>query len=191
METHHPLKIERKLRGWSQSKIAETLGITTRTVSRWEQGLSVPYPYYREQLCALFGKNARELGMLSETEENDIVEDATPPVAEPITPVAPEQESFLVDPAVPEVLGSANKLLGRDDLLMQVKARLLQGDSLALTALNGLPGIGKTALAVALATDWEVQNRFCDGILWAGLGPHPKVLDLLARWGKLLGVAPS
>src|SRR5215469_150468 len=71
MDTH-PLKIERKLRGWSQSKLAEALGITTRTVSRWEQGLSVPYPYYREQLCALFGKNARELGMLSEDEENDI-----------------------------------------------------------------------------------------------------------------------
>jgi len=132
--------------------------------------------------------------MLSETEENDIVEEeATLPVAdaEPITPAVPEQELFLVDPAIPEVLGSANKLLGRDDLLMQVKERLLQGDSLALTALNGLPGIGKTALAVALATDWEVQNRFCDGILWAGLGPRPKVLDLLARWGKLLGVAPS
>src|SRR2546421_10424678 len=66
----HPLKIERKLRGWSQSRIAEALGITTRTVSRWEQGLSMPYPYYREQLCALFGKNARELGMLSESDEN-------------------------------------------------------------------------------------------------------------------------
>jgi tetratricopeptide (TPR) repeat protein/transcriptional regulator with XRE-family HTH domain len=202
METHHPLKIERKLRGWSQSRIAEALGITTRTVSRWEQGLSVPYPYYREQLCALFGKNARELGMLSDNDENDVEEGeeeetepltatATPAVTEPITPVVPDQETFLVDPAIPEVLGSANKLLGRDDLLMQVKERLLQGDSLALTALNGLPGIGKTALAVALATDWQVQTRFCDGILWAGLGPQPKVLDLLARWGKLLGVAPS
>jgi tetratricopeptide (TPR) repeat protein len=167
-------------------------------VSRWEQGLSVPYPYYREQLCALFGKNARELGMILDTEENDIVieeermeEQAISPVTEPITSVAPEQDTFLVDPAIPEVLGSTNKLLGRDDLLMQVKGRLLQGDSLALTALNGLPGIGKTALAVALATDWQVQARFCDGILWAGLGPHPKVLDLLARWGKLLGVAPN
>lgn len=195
MEPQHPLKIERKLRGWSQSRIAEALGITTRTVSRWEQGLSVPYPYYREQLCALFGKNARELGMLSENEENNIVEEeAVAPsqvVTEPLAAMTPEPESFLVDPTIPEVLGSTNKLLGRDGLLIQVRERLVKGDSLALTALNGLPGIGKTALAVALATDWQVQKRFCDGILWAGLGPHPKVLDLLARWGKLLGVAPS
>src|SRR5262249_21299231 len=131
METQHPLKIERKLRGWSQSKIAEALGITTRTVSRWEQGLSVPYPYYREQLCALFGKNARELGMLSEDEENDIEATAVatpavkPAVNNPVAPAASEPETFLVDPAIPEGLGSANRLLGRDNLLMQVRDRLV------------------------------------------------------------------
>jgi tetratricopeptide (TPR) repeat protein/transcriptional regulator with XRE-family HTH domain len=224
-ETQHPLKLERKLRGWSQSRIAEALGITTRTVSRWEQGLSVPYPYYREQLCALFGKNARELGMISDNDESeqgtiyqvgeeaaDAVSSVGAPkllstiyqespaagrtmtidtVTDPLTPIVSDQDTSLIDPAIPEVLGSANRLLGRHTLMMHVKERLLQGDSLALTALNGLPGIGKTALAVALATDLEVQTRFRDGILWAGLGPHPKVLDLLARWGKLLGVAPS
>jgi tetratricopeptide (TPR) repeat protein/transcriptional regulator with XRE-family HTH domain len=219
-ETQHPLKIERRLRGWSQSRIAEALGITTRTVSRWEQGLSVPYPYYREQLCALFGKNARELGMISDNDEDEILEEeainevSTPslsaghtatidtvgapanyqygtPAGPPLAPTVSDQDTFLIDPAIPEVLGSANRLLGRHTLMQHVKERLLRGDSLALTALNGLPGIGKTALAVALATDLEVQTRFRDGILWAGLGPHPKVLDLLARWGKLLGVAPS
>jgi tetratricopeptide (TPR) repeat protein len=115
----------------------------------------------------------------------------TDTVTEPFAPIVSDQDTCLIDPAIPEVLGSANRLLGRANLLIHVKERLLQGDSLALTALNGLPGIGKTALAVALATDLEVQTRFRDGILWAGLGPHPKVLDLLARWGKLLGVAPS
>ena len=62
----HPLKVERELRGWSQARVAEAVGTNVRTVIRWEQGKSVPYPYYREQLCALFGKNARELGLLSE-----------------------------------------------------------------------------------------------------------------------------
>src|SRR5262249_2345574 len=154
------------------------LGITTRTVSRWEQGLSMPYPYYREQLCALFGKNARELGMLEDDDDTAyLTEERGRYVPQGIAIedsllVVPDQETLLVDPAIPEVLGNTHRLLGRDDLLMQVKLRLLQGDSLALTALNGLPGIGKTALAVALATDREVQMRFCDGILWAGLGPH-------------------
>ena len=58
-------------------------------------------------------------------------------------------------------------------------------------ALNGLLGIGETALAAALATDQEVQSYFRDGILWAGLGSQPDILGILSRWGKLLGVAPS
>ena len=62
---------------------------------------------------------------------------------------------------------------------------------MALTALGGLLGIGNTALAVALATDQEILTHFCDGILWARLGPRPNVLGQLTRWGKLLGVAPS
>ena len=47
-----------------QAKVAEAVGTNVRTVIRWEQWQSVPYPYYREQLCTLFGKNARELGLL-------------------------------------------------------------------------------------------------------------------------------
>ena len=173
----YPLKAERKRRGWSQAKIAEALGVTTRTVSRWELGLTVPYPYYREQLCALFGKDARELGLLSDIDEHDIVE-----------------QTSLVRPTVsdiPGALSSVDSLLGRQDVFMQVKERLFAGNHVALTALDDLPGIGKTALAAALASDREVQTHFRDGVLWTGLGPHPNMLSLLARWGKLLGVAPN
>src|SRR5215470_11718762 len=52
-------------------------------------------------------------------------------------------------------------------------AQLFARQSLALTALDGLPGVGKTALAVAVSLDAAVQAHFADGILWAGLGPHP------------------
>lgn len=60
------LKNERELHGWSQAKVAEALNTTVRTISRWEQGQALPYPYYREQLCELFGKDTRELGLLPE-----------------------------------------------------------------------------------------------------------------------------
>ena len=62
----HPLKVERELRGWSQARVAEAVGTNVRTVIRWEQGQSVPYPYHRELLCEVFGKNARDLGLLEE-----------------------------------------------------------------------------------------------------------------------------
>ena len=65
------MRVERELRGWSQAKLAETLGTTTRSVSRWEQGLAMPYPHYREQLCVIFGKTAKELGLLPATNKDD------------------------------------------------------------------------------------------------------------------------
>jgi len=59
------LKAEREQYGWSQIKLAETLGVSATTVRRWERGQAVPYPYYREKLVDLFGKTPQELGLLS------------------------------------------------------------------------------------------------------------------------------
>ena len=172
------LKVERKRQGWSQAEVAEALGVSTRTVSRWEQGIVLPHPYYLEQLCNLFGKTAEELNLLPDTSGDNAPEVLIP-------------ASFLADPAILEFLGYANSLLGRDSVLMQVKERLFAANVPSSIALAGLPGIGKTALAAALATDQQVQLHFRDGILWARLGPHPNVLGHLARWGELLGVLPS
>ena len=176
------LKAERKRRGWSQAKVAEALGVSPRTVRRWEQGIIVPYPYYSYQLCALFGKTATELGLVSDANENDVAVEVS------LSPTQLAAPSVLADPTTPQGLESANSLLGRDSLFIRVKQSLLQGNSLALMARDGLPGIGQTTLAVALVNDQKVQTHFHDGILWAGLGPQPNVLEILAHWGKLLGV---
>jgi transcriptional regulator with XRE-family HTH domain len=42
MTKNWQLKTERKQQGWTQAKLANALGVTSRTVLRWEQGLSVP-----------------------------------------------------------------------------------------------------------------------------------------------------
>ena len=56
---------------------------------------------------------------------------------------------------------------------------------LALAA-EGLPGVGKTTLAVALAHHPRILTHFRDGILWAGLGPTPDVMSLLGNWAQEL-----
>ncbi len=58
MKPNTQLKYEREIRGWSQAKVAEEIGSSDRNVSRWERGVSSPYPHFREKLCALFGKSA-------------------------------------------------------------------------------------------------------------------------------------
>ena len=165
------------------------LDVTPRTIGRWELGQALPYPYYREQLCTLFGKTARDLGLLPDDVARSLVSlqeevDAPTPVQEEIS------SPLLYDPMTPEVPGRARYLLGRDSLFTLLRQRLLDEKSVALTALRGLPGVGKTALATALVMDQQVQAAFRDGILWAGIGPQPNVLSLMVRWGALLGAVP-
>ncbi|MGB0383983.1 MAG: NB-ARC domain-containing protein [Ardenticatenaceae bacterium] len=95
----------------------------------------------------------------------------------------PKSVPFLAPPKPPY------NLVGRDELLSQLKQRLFAGGNLALSALNGLPGVGKTALAVELAHDPEVLAHFRDGVLWAGLGREPDVSAQLIRWGVALGIS--
>ncbi len=80
-------------------------------------------------------------------------------------------------------------LVGRDDLLRNLKRKLFAGGNLALSALNGLPGVGKTALALALAHDDKLLGHFCDGVLWAGLGRESNVFSHLGTWGMTLGIS--
>ena len=58
------LSTQRKLRGWSQAKLAELIGASEEMISKWERSKKRTSPYYREKLCALFGMNAEELGFL-------------------------------------------------------------------------------------------------------------------------------
>lgn len=186
MKANQRLKRERELRGWSQAKVASEIGTDPATIGRWERGLSFPYPYFREKLCVLFGKSAPELGLVQSKNGNK--EELRPARDHPVrhSPLPPQAPHQVYDPVAPLLTTLSSGLIGRDFLVCELKQRLLSGGDVALTALNGLPGVGKTALATALSYDADVQAHFCDGVLWASLGPHPHVLNQLRRWGTLL-----
>ncbi|KZB79291.1 NB-ARC domain-containing protein [Amycolatopsis regifaucium] len=81
-----------------------------------------------------------------------------------------------------------HSLIGRTEALDALRRDVLAGHDSALFALKGIPGVGKTALAIALAHDPRVGGTFIGGVLWAGLGPSPDVMTLLANWGAALGI---
>ncbi|HLI70398.1 MAG TPA: NB-ARC domain-containing protein, partial [Ktedonobacteraceae bacterium] len=187
----------RNARGWSQAEVAEKLQTTHVNVSRWERGITRPNPYFRKKLCNLFGRTEQELDLaqegepLPEASAHDALASATAtnllqPVPSSFPYVSP---GALYDPSIP--LPPPIHLVGRDEELARLRNRLRSGGNVALTALNGLPGVGKTTLSITLAHDPELRAHFKDGILWAGLGPEANMQSHLSRWGTLLGLSSS
>lgn len=83
---------------------------------------------------------------------------------------------------------SRHPLIGRADVIAALRARVCSGSHAAISAVNGLPGVGKTAVAIALAHDPETLAHFRGGVLWTGLGPNGDANSALNRWGTALGV---
>ncbi len=170
-------RVQRKL---SQRQAAERLGTTHINVSRWERGITKPNPHFRRRLVQLFGKTEEELDLL------DMGEISADPISTSPTTLTSPPAPTLLDPTTP--LLPPHPLVGREDDLVKLKQRLRTGQNATLTALNGLPGVGKTTLSIAIAHDAEVQAYFRDGILWAGLGPEPNMSGIVSHWCALLGI---
>jgi tetratricopeptide (TPR) repeat protein/transcriptional regulator with XRE-family HTH domain len=164
------LRRARQQHGWSQQELADLIGAAhTFMISRWEMGTAIPGPKYRKKLCDLFKKDPGELGFSKQPSQTDLLLAQGP----------------LSDPTIPFRLANGHTLIGRDQLLLDLSHQLCGQDARQLIALHGLPGVGKTTLAMELATIPRVKEYFHDGILWAGLGPDANVLALLSRWGAL------
>jgi len=186
--------MQRKL---TQQQLAERIGTNYVNVSRWERGITRPGPYFRRKLSHLFGKTEEELELALSGDAISTLPNASAPAivvmdatthpqsieSAPVT----EVNEAIYDPSIP--LPPPVHLVGREGELAELRERLRASDSVAMTALHGLPGVGKTTLAITLAHDKEMRAHFRDGILWAGLGPHPDISSVLSHWSLLLGVA--
>ncbi len=167
------LRQEREQRGWSQAHVARHVGTDARTVGRWERGATSPSPHFRTRLCELFQSDASTLGLLHADDEQLPHEGAS-------SPSLP-----LEDPFLPRLLLPHDHLVGRETLIQEVLYRLQQR---GMCTLQGLPGVGKTTLAHALAHHPEIPHLFPDGVLWISPGPTPDLPQVFAHWGALLGV---
>jgi transcriptional regulator with XRE-family HTH domain len=64
MMANRKLIAAREHRFWTQEELAERLGVTPITVSRWENDVQRPRPYMMRKLCDVFGLSAEALGFL-------------------------------------------------------------------------------------------------------------------------------
>ena len=82
-----------------------------------------------------------------------------------------------------------DQIVGREDLLDDLVQRFRDARHAAISlSADGLPGVGKTTMALLLAHDARIQAHFTNGVLWAGLGPTPDVASIQASWAEALGL---
>ena len=94
--------------------------------------------------------------------------------------LAPLEPSAATAPAPPK------DFVGREAQLTQLTAMLTAGKSAAITALHGMGGIGKTALARQLAD--RLKPDFPGGIFWGDLALHGgSAQSILRAWGVFCG----
>ncbi len=180
------LRRAREQRGWSQEQVAEILGTSILSVSRWERGIVFPNPYYRQKLSSLFEQSPEALGLIP----SEVV--SAEPAATP-SPAFLNVSSVVDEPVlpIPPYLILGTNLVGRETLLKQIKERLFNDESPVYAALQGLPGVGKTALAIALAHDPEIRAYFPDGVFWVSLGPTSQVFNISEYSNALLGLGST
>jgi eukaryotic-like serine/threonine-protein kinase len=153
----------RKRANETQEGLANALGVSTRTIERWEAGQSVPPVPFQQEMARHF----------------DVPVAAFEWQPKPRKPRTAPASRYLLDPALPPLLAP---ILGRADIPGVLQDHL--GRS-RLVGLVGLPGSGKTAVLQMLSG--TIRAAF-DGILWASLGPLSHPQRHWQRWAQLFGL---
>lgn len=86
----------------------------------------------------------------------------------------------------------AGQVVGRTGMVDQVRKALFESGASRPVVLHGLPGSGKTTVALQVVYDPQVREAFSGGILWAVAGKDGQgVARSIVTWGHALGVAAS
>lgn len=88
-------------------------------------------------------------------------------------------------PAPFQAMAHLPYFVGRGEVLAQLKATLLAGEHATLYSIQGMGGVGKTALAAHLA--YQLRLTFPDGVLWARVDTSD-TMSILSTFASAYGL---
>src|SRR5579863_75009 len=159
------LQRERRSRHLSQATLAEALGVSVHSISRWERGEAVPQAYYRLQLSRFFAIPPNEW-----FEDLDLQEQH-PTLSSPLWHIPSPRNPYFT---------------GRGEELQQIHTMLHATPAAAVApplALTGLTGIGKTQ--VALEYTYRYAHEY-EAVFWVKAETYVALIfDLVTLAGIL------
>ncbi len=134
------LREERERRGWSQAQVAEKIDAPgSFYISRWERGKTVPSPHYRARLCALFEKDAYELGLLPAQSVFETRETSTP-------------KSVASSPTVQDIQEHGDERRGRSGAVLLLAMGIV-------LVLCGLTSSSAVPFSPTISCDWPLYTE--------------------------------
>lgn len=172
---------------YTPGQMADLSGLPKSTIVNWLRG-RVAKPREWQSIARLMA-----ILRLDETEANEVLEAAGHPSLATLQELADEEDRDLLQswqpresasptavPARPpfQAIADAPYLMGREEELRQLSVWLRAGE---VCVIQGLPGVGKTALAARLA--YRLRSHFGHGVLWASPATSNAmvILDTFAR----------
>jgi transcriptional regulator with XRE-family HTH domain len=162
------LRSARESLGWTQEELAERLGTTGVTISRWESGITVPNRHFRQKLCSLYGRSPQDLGLLQLAPSISLTIAHPPKRKRHASP-------FLFNEPLTDIHEFYGRHRARETLIHRVSRQ-------ASTIIVGPGRIGKTWLIdyLRLSAPLELGVRFCIGYLDAAT-PSCRTITGFAR----------
>jgi predicted ATPase/transcriptional regulator with XRE-family HTH domain len=170
------LRTLRERAGLTQEELAGRAGLTSHAVSALERGTRTrPYPHTVRALAGALG--------MSDAEQTDLIA-SIPSRRSPAAGPAKAEQPAVSPPA--GLVVPPTQLYGRDGDVLALTS-LVRSGHVRLVTLTGMGGVGKTRLAVALAT--ELAGDFPDGVVQVTLASVASAAAVLDHLGRALGLA--
>jgi tetratricopeptide (TPR) repeat protein/transcriptional regulator with XRE-family HTH domain len=162
----------RLAQGLSQQALGDLVGVSKKTIARWEQGKQLPFAYNRPSLAKHLKMTPEELDILLQRRESE-----APSVRKEGQEQSPHRQWFMPHPR--------NEFFtAREEVLAQLNAAFSSGKSgIVKQVLSGLPGVGKTQIAIEYAYRYRETYQT---ILWVTADTKDSMLSDFVRITSLL-----